>query len=761
MYSDILRQQPTHAGALHLLGVARQQEGDFSGAADCIGRAIAIDGSEAVYHNNLGVVLRAQGQLAEATAAYRRALEINSRYPDAMSNLAAVLHEHGQHDEALALFREVLTLQPAHVDALYNLGNLCQDMGRTNEAIDCYQKAAAVQSQRADIYNNLGNALLADRRYAEAADSYERAIGLNPTCAEAHLNLGTALAEQGEIDEATRCYQQATLLRPERRLWKFRAAGLCPVVFSSAEELDRYRSDLASRLDSHLSEPLDADWRELASEGFAPSFQLCHHGRNNRQLMAKFAALFEPSFPKTKPTLGAGKPRIGFVVTRHHEAGFLRDMAGVVEHLDRSRFDVVVLCSEAGQTPCRAAIRRPETQWTPLPARLGPAVDQIVAARCDVIYHWQIGTDPLNYFLPFAPLAPIQCTGWGSHGTTGIPTVDYYLSSGLIEPEDAEEHFTESLIRFKSLTSFQRRMPPPAASVRSDFGLPACGRLYIYPGRLGKLHPESDPLLAAVLQADAEGFLILLQGRHPQPASELRRRFERTLAGVHDRVVILPAQSPADYRRLLSLADVFLDSPHYSAGFTAYDAFSLGLPIVTLPDGFGIGNYVRGMYRKMGLEHLVSRTPEQYVNQAARLGTDRAYRDSVRALIGGRSDVLFEDLNAVRECEQFFENAIACAKARTTARGLAPAVAPAPEGRMRETGESEMVSPRALSRTLPGDRSHGDLVRTPQDEVVEVEIERTQFRQEAPQAPHLDVRAFGDPRAAVHHHHRGQQGERR
>jgi Flp pilus assembly protein TadD len=72
-YRDILRQQPDHAGALHLLGVACQQE-DLLEAATCIRRAIAIDGSKAVYHNNLGVVLRGQGRLSEATAAYRRAL---------------------------------------------------------------------------------------------------------------------------------------------------------------------------------------------------------------------------------------------------------------------------------------------------------------------------------------------------------------------------------------------------------------------------------------------------------------------------------------------------------------------------------------------------------------------------------------------------------------------------------------------------------------------------------------------------------------
>ena len=43
-----------------------------------------------------------------------------------------------------------------------------------------------------------------------------------------------------------------------------------------------------------------------------------------------------------------GKPRIGFLVTRKREAGFVRDMGGVVERLDRSRFEVVMLCPQGG-----------------------------------------------------------------------------------------------------------------------------------------------------------------------------------------------------------------------------------------------------------------------------------------------------------------------------------------------------------------------------------------------------------------------------
>jgi predicted O-linked N-acetylglucosamine transferase (SPINDLY family) len=555
LYRDILRQQPNHAGALHLLGVACHQQGDGEQAAAHIRRAIAIDATKAVYHNNLGVVLRAQGAAAEAEAAYRGALALQPEYADALSNLATLLHEQGRRLEALDFFRRALEVQPEHADALYNLGNLCRDQGLTSEAIDWYRKAIAVQPSRAGAHNNLGNALLAERRAAEAIASYRQALVLDPTCAEAHLNLGIAYAEQDQVDGAAACFAEASRLRPEKSLWRLRSAALCPVVFDSVADLDRYRRSSEAALDAHRDAAAGVDWCEVAADGAVPSFNLAHHGRNNRPLLEKFAALYQARFPQRELRPGTGKPRIGFVVTRHHEGGLLRSMSGIIEQLDPVRFEPVVLCSQAALAACRRGIHR-DVEWLALPDRFANAVDRLAAARCDILYHWQIGTDPLNYFLPFARLAPVQCTSWGSHGTTGIAAVDYCLSSEWIESPGAEQHYTERLVRLSALPTYERRQPPPEPAQRGDFGLPENRHLYCCPQRIAKLHPEADALFAAILQQDSRGFLVVLEGRNPRAAELLRRRFQRTLGALATRVIFVPNQSPADFRRLLTLADV-------------------------------------------------------------------------------------------------------------------------------------------------------------------------------------------------------------
>ena len=104
----------------------------------------------------------------------------------------------------------------------------------------------------------------------------------------------------------------------------------------------------------------------------------------------------------------------------------------------------------------------------------------IQAARFDVLYYWEVGTDDTNYFLPYLRLAPVQCTSWGIQITSGIPTVDYYISSALVEPDDAADHYSEELLLARTLLSYQQRVElGESPKRREDFGIRAERHLYL------------------------------------------------------------------------------------------------------------------------------------------------------------------------------------------------------------------------------------------------------------------------------------------
>src|SRR5205807_2207952 len=131
-----------------------------------------------------------------------------------------------------------------------------------------------------------------------------------------------------------------------------------------------------------------------------------------------------------------------------------------------------------------------------LPRKHLETVQQQIAARqLDVLFYLDIGMDPFTYFLAFARLAPVQCTSLGHPLTSGIPTVDYYLSSRELEPAGAQEHYSEHLVLLENIPNYFARPQlsgPPRC--RRDFGLEDDSHLYLCVQALFKIHPDFDAL---------------------------------------------------------------------------------------------------------------------------------------------------------------------------------------------------------------------------------------------------------------------------
>lgn len=664
MYRAILGREPSHAGAWHLLGVACLQTGRNEEAAISIRTAISFDKTKSPYFNNLGVALRSLGKLSDALSVCHEALRLRPDYADAHSNLGLVLAEMGKPAQAAQAFEKALQIQPNHADALFNLGCVCQALDRGAEAVRSFERAIAAQPNRAETHNNLGNALLALRKPDEALASYQRALQLAPANAEARLNLGIVLAEKEEIEQAAAAFQSAVVLCPERPGWRLRELGLCPTIFGSERELDEYRTQLESKLDECLS--LRRSYRnedELMKECVTPPFNLAHHGRDNRRLVEKFATLHSPHVRHEHLEARTGKPRIGFVVASSHESGFLRMLGGIVEHLDPERFEVAIVCTTEGIRFFQSRFRRTDLLWVPLPSRITRAIETVKAAACDVLHFFKASADPLSYLLSMARLAPVQCTSWATHLTSGIREIDYYVSSDLIEVPGSEHQYTERLVRLRSLATYEVRPSALQPATRADFGLPATGSIYLAPQRLAKFHPAQDELFRGILDADPTGHLVMLEPKGSEKnIQRLVERFQRTLGTAAQRVIRVPPQSPDQFRRLLSIGDALLDMRHYSASLMAYDAFAVDLPIVTLPGQLKVERYSHAFYARMGVAGPIATTSGEYIAMAIRLGKDRDYREHLRGQIAAHKHLLFEKLEVVHEYERFFENAIATAR---------------------------------------------------------------------------------------------------
>lgn len=655
IYEQVLQVVPDHPDALHLLGVIAHQNGNHQVAIEQIRRAIKSNPHAAAYYGNLGVAYRASGRVDEAVACYRRALEIAPEYAEAHNNLGNLLNRLDMPDEALACCQRALQIRPDYAEAHDNLGNALQAQGRLDEAVATYQRALQGNPGLAETHRNLGFAYMQQRKLDEAAACFRRAVQLSPDKAEVHNLLGLALKDLGRNREAEASFRQSLRIDPDQRLTEVRIATNCPIVFHTNQQIDQYRNKLLADLRRLSKKAFRIDLSDPGFVGCQPPWNLLYHGRDNRPIKEAHARVFHGCFPRYAPTVRAGRPRVGFVVTDGHEGIFLKFMRGILERMNPELFEVFVICSRKKADRFHALASSGSIRILPLSEQFDRILETMWAARFDLLYYWEVGSDALSYFLPFCRLARVQCTSMGIPDTSGIPEMDYYLSCEHGETEDADLHYTETLVRTKTTLAYlPRRQIPDAAKPREAFGFSADQHLYLCPQKIEKLHPDLDPILAAILRRDPLGAVVLVCVRPGRSVDTLRRRLAVTMPDVIDRIVMLPRQDFPDYLSLLAAADVLLDPLHYSGGTTTYDALSMGKPIVTLPSEFLAGRGTLGCYKIMGVMDCVASDPKQYVVIALRLATDTDYRATVVKRIRAASGLLFENLEAVRELERVF-----------------------------------------------------------------------------------------------------------
>ena len=689
IYLQVLTAAPNQSDALHLLGVLCSQRGQHDQAVEYIRRAIAFNPGQAVYYCNLAIAYRGQGRLDEAEASYRQALATQPNFADGWYNLGVVLRQQGRNSEAIDCYRKALDIQPNHADSLNNLGNVFIDQGQHEEAAGCFRRALEIQPRFCRALTNLGVVLRAQGKLDEAAACHQRALEIEPGYAKGHYNLGNVWNAAGRLPEAIACYRQALRLQPDyakahnslggalkdlgkpeeaaesyRRalelepdqlLWQLRLTTLIPVVFENNEAIDAWRQQSLSAWEDLAARRARFAITELVTATSEPPLGLQYHGKDDRLLKEAYASIFANTFAEEPRAAGSGRGSIGFFVTRRHEGAFLRSMGGVLQQMTRGHFELVVICQPTGVAQLRAALPGDAIRIVAVPERLDQVAQAVREAQLDVLYHWEVGTDATNYFLPFLRLAPIQCTSWGLPETSGIAHLDYYLSSRLVEPDDADAHYTERLLLADTLLTYQRRRQlPDSPKSRTAFGFDASSHLYLCAQNLQKIQPDFDGIFDAILRRDGRGLIVLVEDSAGYAVQKLRHRFSSRLSDVADRIVFLPRQSHGDYLSLLAAADVVLDPFYFGGGFTTYDALMLDKPVVTWPTRFQRGRYAFGCYRKMGVTDCVASDVDDYVEIALKLGTDQDHREAVTARIRCAAEVLFEDSAAVTEHARIF-----------------------------------------------------------------------------------------------------------
>ena len=81
-------------------------------------------------------------------------------------------------------------------------------------------------------------------------------------------------------------------------------------------------------------------------------------------------------------------------------------------------------------------------------------IRQMRSDNLDILMLTDVGMTAVSRFISLHRIAPCQFTAWGHPVTTGSPEMDFYLSSDLMEPPEAQDHYTETLVRMPNLALY-------------------------------------------------------------------------------------------------------------------------------------------------------------------------------------------------------------------------------------------------------------------------------------------------------------------
>jgi CRISPR-associated protein Csy1 len=668
-YRRALEAKPDHPETWHLKGLAEHQSGRLDAALESAGRAIALGGHRAPFLLFQGELLHDRGRVREALDAFWGATRDDPLNSRAWNNLGVALAELGRFQEAEASFARAVSLDGRYAMARLNLARM-YDGRDSAKGIEQVEAALQIDPRMVDAWLLLGD--LHRRRFAleHALAALESGISVAPGNARVVAAYADVLSHMGRVDESRRAFQQAAAIEPSSLKAALGANLLLPRVYQgvehvaqSREAFERGLETLHDRADSFRFVSPEA---ALADARWA-NFYLPYQGGDDRPLQSRYGDFLRrvlaprlPRFYERGERRREGRIRVGFLSHFFYNSVVSRYFGSWITDLDRDVFEVFVYYTNETMADDTKRIASRAEAFRHLAGRpLHWIATQVLEDKLDVLVYPELGMHPETVALAALRLAPVQCASWGHPVTSGLPEIDWFVSSQEMEPDDAQSHYREQLALVPGFGTRYERPAGAGPGSRGDFGIPEDRHAYFVPQSLFKIHPDNDALFARVLERDPRGVLVLF----PSSREELTRAFKERLGSAFAergldfdaRTVFLRFVPHATYLRINELCDVMLDTLHWSGGNTGLDALASGLPLVTLPGRFMRGRQSAAMLRLLGTEELIAANSDEYVEKAVAIGTTRDCRDELSRRIVAGHGALFDRSEGVAGFARFLE----------------------------------------------------------------------------------------------------------
>lgn len=596
------------------------------------------------------------GQWALAEESWRAALALQSTHVPTLTHLGNLLRRLRRAGEAEALLAFAFELAPGAATA-GNLALVQIDLGRLPAARAIAEDLVQRWPDAVHGWELKGGVARLQNDMDGALPALQRAVEMDSGRGGAWFELALVRKAVGSHEGALDAFAQARRLLGDLPRLRWADALAVPALPRGDVEIDAAmaRFDAGLRALSSTLEQLSpaAALHELEAAATVVPFHLHYLPRDSTALQSRFGDLVSACVAKALPELAepppwrarahGGRLRVGFVGPHWHRHTVSRYFADLVTGLDPGRYERFVWHTGERRDESSEAVARGVEHYARRLIPVDALAREIRAARLDVLVYPDVGMDSRQHVLAAMRLAPRQLALYGHPVTTGLASIDGYVTAAAYEPPGAASHYRERLHCLPGLGAAPQRWDVPPE--REWFKALKGGRpALLCTQYLSKITPAFDrTLVRAVAQGGARLFLF-------DRGSALTRNYLARLsacakdlgAPIDDAVQVLGMRSYPEFLGALAEADLVLDTDWFSGGSTSLDAIAMGTPVLTWHAPMARGRQTRGMLELLGIGGLTVGAEDAYLSRALDLLASRRERDAVGAQLTGAASQLFD-----------------------------------------------------------------------------------------------------------------------
>jgi protein O-GlcNAc transferase len=699
-YTGILRVDPRHPEALHLLGVIAYQSGLCDRAIDLISRAIEIAPHYPAYHNNLAnaysqkgnydgalmcyeAALRLKPGYAEALygqgnahqalkdsrsamACYRRALDSKPDFHQASNNLGVALFADGRFSEASYFFEKAVRLKPDYLEGYINLGDTYNEQGRLDAAGDCYNKAVELGVNSAEVFVKLANIFQNQGQLDQAIALFNKALQLNPELWEVYYSLGNVYGKSGQTKKAIECYRSAIQLNPDHaytlNLLIRQLQQTC-----AWSEMPEFTARLNLMTKAALQNGQKAAGMPILTLSLWDDPEVNYRVTKSwAEDISSRTTTYAPLIDSQPASSFDGRRRaisritIGYLSADFHNHATLHLMGSLFQYHDRNDFKIVAYSyGKNDRSSYRKKIERDCDEFVDLnDLNDWEAARVIHDGGVDILVDLKGYTEDNRLEICAFRPAPIQVSWLGFPGTTGADFIDYIITDKIVTPPEHARYFSEKFVYMPHTYQVNDRHQKIADRnySRRDFGLPDDAFVFCSFNEPYKIEPVMFDVWMRILQRVPNSALWLL--RKGRFVEELLTKAAGCKDVVSGQLIFSDKLPKGEHLARMRLADLALDTRVYNGHTTTSDSLWAGVPVITLQGNHFASRVSASLLAAVGLPELIARKLEDYEAMAVRMARSPDELSAVKAkLVKNRLiKPLFDTARFTTDLETAYKN---------------------------------------------------------------------------------------------------------